>query len=221
MRTKLSQARARKGVTLIELLLAIAITAMIALGVASMMTTVSTVAETDREARSALLRSLAVRESLRAYVEESLCVLQISDDNQTIVVWLEDDLGPGLANISELRVIRFDNATDTIVSDRVTFPDAWHPVTKQIYDAVITSALDPVDLVDAFAGIGMTSRTTLASGIAAARWSLSDADERDAIRARLWFELLAPAAASVDPADVPTTPMLVAFGLPEHRSPER
>jgi type II secretory pathway pseudopilin PulG len=221
MRAKLSQARARLGVTLIELLLAIAITAMIALGVASMMTTVSTVAETDREARSALLRSLAVRESLRAYVEESLCVLQISDDNLTIAVWLEDDLGPGLVNISELRTIRFDPATSTIVAERVKFTEGLHPVIRQSSDAVVTSAMDPIAMVDAFDDLGLTAKTTLASGVSAAQWSLSDATERDATRVRLWFELLAPAAASVDPADVPTTPMLVAFGLPEHRSPER
>jgi prepilin-type N-terminal cleavage/methylation domain-containing protein len=221
MRTIPTQTRARKGVTLIELLLAIAITAMIALGVASMMTTVSTVSETDREARSALLRSLAVREALRAYVEESLCVLQVSDDNLTIAVWLEDDLGPGLVNISEMRVVRFDAATSAIVSERVTFSDGLHPVTRQNQDAVVTSAMDPIAMVDAFDDLGMTTKTTLASGISAAKWSLSDASERDATRARLWFELLAPAAASVDPADIPTTPMLVAFGLPEHRSPGR
>jgi prepilin-type N-terminal cleavage/methylation domain-containing protein len=221
MRAKQSQARARRGVTLIELLLAIAITAMIALGVASMMTAVSTVAETDREARSALLRSLAVREALRAYVEESLCVLQISDDELAIAVWLEDDLGPGLVNISELRVIRFDPATDAVVAERVVFPAGQHPVVRQSFDYIVTDGMDPIAMIQTFSGMSLTAKTTLASGVSAARWSLSDATERSAVRARLWFELLAPAAASADPADVPKTPMLVAFGLPEHRSPDR
>ncbi len=216
-----TRARAPLGVTLIELLLAIAITAMIALGVASMMTAVSTVAETDREARSALLRSLAVREAMRAYVEESLCVLQISADNHTVAIWLEDDSSPGLVNLTELRLLRFEPATNTIVSERITFPDAWHPVAKQQADAIVSKAMDPIATMKAYADLSMTTTTTLASGIADAEWSLSDATAYDATRARLWFELLAPAAAAADPADVPATPMLVAFGLPEHRSPDR
>lgn len=211
----------RRAVTLIELLLAIAITAMVAMGVASMMTTVASVAESDREARSALLRSLAVREALRAYVEESLSVLQVSADGTAIAVWLEDDLGPGLVNVLELRVIRFDSATNSIVSDRVVFPDAWHAVQKQNTNAIVPAIADPIALVDAFAGMSMTARTTLASGIADAEWTLSDAVARNATRARLEFSLQAPSDASVDPDDIPTTPMLVAFGMPDHRSPGR
>lgn len=216
-----ARVRAPLGVTLVELILAIAVTAMIALGVASMMTTVSTVADNDREARSALLRSLAVRESLRAYVEESLCVLKISDDNRTIAVWLEDDLSPGVVNITEVRLIRFEPATNSIVSERVTFDPAAHPVVRQGYDVIVPSAMDPMVMVETLATASLTTKTTLASGIADARWSLSNATARNAVRARLWFELLAPASAAADPAEVPTTPMLVAFGLPEHRSPDR
>jgi prepilin-type N-terminal cleavage/methylation domain-containing protein len=211
----------RRAVTLIELLLAIAITAMVAMGVASMMTTVSTVAVSDREARSALLRSLAVREAVRAYVEESLCVLQVSGDETAIAVWLEDDLGPGLVNILEMRVIRFDSATNSIVADRVVFPDAWHAVQKQSANAIVTSVMDPIAMVDAFAGLSMTARTTLASGIADASWGLSEATARDATRARLRFSLQSPSDESVDPDDIPSTPMLAAFGMPDHRSPGR
>lgn len=211
----------RRAVTLIELLLAIAITAMVAMGVASMMTTVSTVAVSDREARSALLRSLAIREAMRAYVEESLCVLQISADGTAIAVWLEDDLGPGLVNILEMRVIRFDADAGAIVADRVVFPDAWHAVQKQGANTIVTSVMDPIAMVDAFAGLSMTARTTLASGISDASWTLSDATARDAARARLRFSLQSPSDASIDPDDIPTTPMLVAFGMPDHRSPGR
>jgi prepilin-type N-terminal cleavage/methylation domain-containing protein len=219
MRTRMHSTR--RAVTLIELLLAIAITAMVAMGVASMMTTVSTVAVSDREARSALLRSLAVREAVRAYVEESICVLQVSADETAIAVWLEDDLAPGLANVLELRVIRFDSATNSIVADRVVFPDALHAVQKQNANTVVTAGMDCIGLVDAFANASMTARTTIASGIGEASWGLSDAAARDATRVRLRFSLLAPSDASVDPDDIPTTPMLVAFGLPEHRSPGR
>ncbi len=218
---RIRRKRAPFGVTLIELLLAIAITSMIALGVASMMTAVSSVAETDREARSALLRSLAVREAMRAYIEESLCVLEISDDNHTVVVWLEDDLSPGLANLSELRLIRFDPATNSILSERVTLPEGWHPAVRQGADVVVTSAMDLPGMFEGFADLSMTTVTTLASGIADAEWTLSDATPRNATRARLAFELLAPASAAADPDEVPATPMLVAFGLPEHRSPDR
>lgn len=211
----------RRAVTLIELLLAIAVTAMVALGVASMMTTVATVAETDREARSALLRSLAVREAVRAYAEEALCVLQVSADGRSVAVWLEDDLSPGLANVLEMRVLRFDPATSSIVVDRVALPAAWHAVQVQSTNAIVTAAADPIAVMDAFAAIAMTARTTLVSGIADAEWIASDTDTRDATRLRLRFELQAPADAAADPADVPSTPMLVAFGLPEHRSPGR
>jgi len=213
--------RGRAGVTLVELLLAIVITAMVSLGVASMMTTVATVTEADREARSALLRSLAVREALRAYLEEALAVLQVSADGSSIAVWLEDDLTPGCANLLEVRVLTFDADEGTIVASRVEAPDAWHPVQKQALNIIMAASGDIFGTFEGFEPLGMVKSTTLAAGIADVEWALSSANPREARRARLRFDLLAPAPVDADPAEVPTTAMLVAFGLPEHRSPVR
>lgn len=212
-----AHAPSRRGLTLVELLLASAVTAMVAMAIASMMTSVSSVAQGGRENRSSLLRAHAVRESLRAYVEPSLAPVQLSADASSVALWLEDDVSPGFANLLELRLIRFDSAGQRILAERVAFPEVWHAVLKQNSNSVITSAMNPIAMIEAFRSMGMTREVVLASGIDAVRWSVSDeANLRNSARLRVEFDLIA-----ADPGDATTTTMLAAFGLADHRSPSR
>lgn len=213
--------RSRLGVSLVELMLAIAVTAMVALGVASMMTTVGSVAEADREARSALLRTHAARQAVRAYVEESLAVLQVSEDGTKVALWLEDDLGPNLVNLLEVRVLEYDPAAKVIKSRRFSMPDAWHEARKQSTNSVSPASSNFIAMFDAFAMGGMIAETTLVSGVAEAVWEPSDETPTDAKRLRLRVRFYEPAAPDDEDESLETTQMLVAFGMPDHRSPAR
>lgn len=212
-----AHAPARRALTLVELLLASAVTSMVAMAIASMMTSVSSVAQGDRENRSSLLRAHAVRESLRAYVEPSLATLQVSADTSSVALWIEDDLSPGFANLLELRLLRFDAVNKQILAERVAFPEVWHAVLKQNSNSVVTSAMNPIAMIEGFRSMGMTREVVLASGVDAVRWSVSDeANLRNSARLRVEFDLIA-----ADPGDATTTTMLAAFGLADHRSPLR
>lgn len=206
----------RRALTLVELLLASAITAMVALAVASMMTSVSAVSLADRETRSSLLRAHAAREALRAYVEPSIAAIQISPDAATIVLWIEDDISPGMANLFEIRAVRYDSAAKTIVAERVELPIGWHAAQKQQSNTIVTAAMDPLGMIAGMRAANMTRQVVLASGVSSVAWSASDAPTRNATRLRVEIELEA-----AEPAIEEPTRFVFAFGLPNHRSPAR
>ena len=213
--------RARGGVTLIELLLSVAITAMVALGVASMMMSVSAVAQADTEARSALMRAMAVREAVRAYAEDALCVIEVSNDGHSALFWVEDDLSPGAVNLFEMREVRFREDDGQLVLRRIVAPTGWHAVQAQGLNAAVPTNAGLLAWMNSFSALNMLEERVLVSGIADARWVVDGTDPRAAPRVRLEFSIFAPADSNANPADIPTTPMLAAFGLHQHRSPSR
>lgn len=205
-----------RGLTLVELLLASAVTSMVALAVASMMTSISAVSIGDRESRSALLRAHAAREALRAYLEPTLAVVQVSPDGASVVLWIEDDASPGMANLLELRLLRYDAAQERIVAERVELPVGWHPVTKLQTNAIIGASTDAFAAFASMRSMGLTREVTLASGVSSVAWSFSDATARNATRARVELGI-----EPTDPAFESPTVVLAAYGLPNHRSPAR
>ncbi|MBL0927254.1 MAG: hypothetical protein IBJ11_06325 [Phycisphaerales bacterium] len=182
--------RIRRGLTLLELLIALSITGLTGLAVAGVITAVARGVGSISDGRSAVQRAHAAHARLRAYTEPALALLAC-DPARGIALWLHDDRRNGRVNLSELRVFWFDREARTITVERVQFPADWPPAWIEQSDGVLALIDDPFAVMLTQRAMGRTRRDVLADGIA--EWSLATnaPDPRDANRLRLTLGVVA------------------------------
>ncbi|MCH2132976.1 MAG: type II secretion system GspH family protein [Phycisphaerales bacterium] len=142
MNMKKTHRAARRGMTLIETVLAISITAMVGGAITTMMAAVTDEVTANQETRTNLIRSGLAQSRFSSYIARAHCVLDMTDTSMTL--WLEDSREGGTVHASEIRWIRFDPRTGTVESSFVCFPETWSEATRLMAD---TEFLD-VDHVD-------------------------------------------------------------------------
>ena len=107
---------AARGLTLPELLLAIAGTAIIGAAVATMLTGVAYGSSTSHDLRTLVTRHKVLGARLVAAVRESRQVL--AADADTLVLWVSDADGDDKPSLLELRRVEFDTVGQTLSSYR-------------------------------------------------------------------------------------------------------
>jgi len=199
----------RRGVTLLELMLAISITAMVGLGVASMLSMVSSSTQSSRDARSLLLRAHAGQIRLRSYLDTSLCLLQY-DEAQGLAVWLHDQRTLESVNLSEIRVFWFDEVAGTLTVEWVNFPENWTELQIQTFDTTVPAGSDFFLEMEAQRAAGMTATLELIEGLTWHEMTFDNAVITDATRmtAQMEFEV----------AEGDRRRTLSTFGLANHQS---
>jgi len=202
---------ARRALTVLELLLALMVTGLVGLGIASMLTMVSSSASADQDRRSVILRSHAAQVRLRAYVVPALCILQ-HDPNEGIAIWLHDERPRNNVNLSELRVIWWREGERRLVVERVVFPEEWSDLMKEMADHPLPAGTNFFDTMAAQRGLGRTQSETLIDQLEGFEVVFNEASPLDAARIR--FEL----TLATDGGD--THESLLAMGMPNHRHPE-
>lgn len=163
----------RSGMTLIELLLALSITALIAAGIASMLGTVTTGLVTKRDSRSVLVAAHAAQARLGAYAVPAQCVLASTDTSVTL--WAHDEVESDTVHATEIRWIRFDETSGSIVVEFVSFPDNWSRVSKELANVEYPSATNFETVRAGFAAQNMLGTLTLVDTIASAIVTLDEA----------------------------------------------
>ena len=125
----LTRRRARKaaGFTMVELMLALGITGLIAAAVAAMMTTVSYGATEARDARALVAKSKALQARITAAIRTGVLILDANtaadDGDDFVILWRPGpEAAPNTPRTSELQRIAFDTATGRIVSYRNPAP---------------------------------------------------------------------------------------------------
>jgi len=126
-----------RGLTLIELLIGLAITAMIGAAIASMMFGVTRGTASGREMRELAVKSKALSARVTAAVRRSSMVLAAGDDY--LVLWVYDLDGDGTPSTLELQRISYDAAADTITSYE---PDPAATDAEHELDADFEAATD-------------------------------------------------------------------------------
>ncbi|MDY6913940.1 MAG: prepilin-type N-terminal cleavage/methylation domain-containing protein [Planctomycetota bacterium] len=118
----------RRGLTLVELAVAVTITSVTALAVAGLSIALGNsysgsqeFSDSIRTGRSA---TLTIQSALRR------ANLVTAANGQALMFWTDDTNSDGLINLDEMRVILWDNASGTVKSHQVVFPDAMGPATK-------------------------------------------------------------------------------------------
>jgi len=103
----------RRGMTLLELMLALAGTALIGAAVAGMLTAVSYGTDADKDLRALVVRNQVLAGRISAAIRGSDDLLAAGDG--LLVLWVEDTNDDGLPSAAELRRIERDPATRRVL----------------------------------------------------------------------------------------------------------
>jgi len=201
-----------RALTLLELMLALAITGMIGVGIASTMTMVAAGARGERDGRSAVLRTHAVGVRLHAYLDDALCVLQ-HDAEQGVALWLHDPGREGVVNLSEIRVIWWDAQNQRLSVERVRLPDTWPPLLKATHDAPVPASSDFFAVIRQQRDAGLTSTRSLMEQVQQFQASFDAAEVQSAERVDL--------VVGEQVEEIGVFQSLLTFTLTEHRRPVR
>ena len=169
----------RRGLTLIELMLALAITAMVAAAISGMLTAISTGEHLRRDNRMFIMRAHAAKTRLGAYLSRSRCVLDANGADA--VLWLEDSRGSGTVHASEIRWLIFNTVDGTLDVHFVDMPDEWTNIAKDLQDNEYDSDADWSAVWNDYDGQGYISTLTLVDGLQSVSVSTDQPDPLDSV----------------------------------------
>lgn len=115
----------RRGLTLIEMLLALSGMALIGGAIASMLVAVSYGTKTDKDLRSLVTKQMALRGRLSATLRESAMVLEQGDGY--VFLWTFDKDGSSAPNLDEIVLIEFDAGAETLSAYRAPATPTANP----------------------------------------------------------------------------------------------
>ena len=141
----------RRATTLPELIISLTVTALVALGVASMLQAASYGTSSRREVRRVAVRAQEVRARLDSAIRSARAVLACEDGR--LVLWTGDSRTDGHVNLSELQLIEVPAGSSRLTSYATRFPAGW---TQAQIDAADASYAPTAD----FAGICRAAKTS-------------------------------------------------------------
>jgi len=175
--TRTAPAR-RRGLTLLELVLALAGTALIGAAVAGMLTAVAYGTDADKDLRALVVRHQVLAGRVSAAIRGAEEVL--AADDGLLVLWVEDTNEDGLPSVQELRRIEHDADTGRLLA----------------YDPTDAAADTAYAVDDDFAAAtalliaeGAMSSTVWGTGVIGWAVSLDDADPQAAVLVTHTLEL--------------------------------
>lgn len=202
--------RAGRGLSVVELLIGVAITSMVALAIASMLTMVAQASGRSRDDQSVLMRAHLAQARLRAYAEPALNILS-ADPAQGVAIWLQDDT-PGLTvNLTELRIMWFDAAAQQVYVERVEFPTNWTPMMMQAANVALPSTSNFFATMLAQRAAGMTVTNTLLETVTTFELTAAGAKLQASDHVRFALTLVSDAGESRS--------LYVVVGLANHTEP--
>ncbi|MEM6392557.1 MAG: type II secretion system protein [Planctomycetota bacterium] len=155
----------RRGLTLVELLLAISGTVVIGAAIVAMLTSSAYATDEANDIRALVVRHKATSARLAANIRESKQVLAAGADY--LVLWVADTDGDDAPSLLELRRIELDGVSDTL-----RIRDADPSATDVVYTLADNFAL----LTDALALGSDFPAIDLSEQVSALSFTLNDAD---------------------------------------------
>lgn len=162
---------ARRGMTMIELMIALTITVIITAGLAGMVSAVSAGVMTTRDTREVMVRAAVAQARLDSYVAPARSIL--AAEPSRLVLWLNDGRQSKTVHLSEVRWLTYDAAGDRLIIQLVEFLDenealtgdeefstlsaaAWESQRQQLFT---TSRLRTIPLVDGVESVEISTDT--------------------------------------------------------------
>ncbi len=157
----------RRGLTLLEFMISILITSLIAVTMGGMITAVARSVEADRYSRETIVRGQALDVRLGSFITPSLCVLDSTAKPESIVIWLEDSRVSDTVHLTEIRWIEREAGTNTVVAHYVKFPDSMSQVERDTLDVEVPVAgADWWAALATMQALGYTEKTRLCDQVA-------------------------------------------------------
>ncbi|MCI0631388.1 MAG: hypothetical protein L0Y44_12130 [Phycisphaerales bacterium] len=132
--------RSARGLSLVELMLAMTITVMVSGAIAGMLGAVTSGVGTRRDTRAVMILANAAQSRLSAYIAPARCLL--AADGANLTLWLTDARESGTVHATEVRWLIVDEAAGTLDVSYVHFPDAWIQAAKDLEDHEFPASTD-------------------------------------------------------------------------------
>ena len=152
-----------RGFTLVELLLGLAISGVVAAGIAAMLGGVATGIAVGTDTRTGMLATGIIQGRVAEAVTPAACVL--SAEPQRAVFWFGDSRPGGMVEPSELGWLTIDPDRGVVNIERVEFPDAWNAIDRARADRPIRPNSNPFPVLDEFRLRGLVRTEILADGV--------------------------------------------------------
>jgi prepilin-type N-terminal cleavage/methylation domain-containing protein len=165
--------RNRRGLTLLELLLAMIITALVAGAIAGMLGAVSAGVGSRKDNRDIMVRAHASQSRLAAYFATARCVL--ASDPTSVTIWLNDSRESGSVHATEIRWLQFDALAGEVVVQYVDFPDNWTRTACELADIEYPASTDWASVLATYQTKGMISTRALVDNLASASVTMNKA----------------------------------------------
>ena len=156
-----------RGVMLVEILLALAITGLVAAGVASLLMATASGTKDRQELRQRNVRVDVLAHRLDGAIRSS-CML-LARDSRTLVLWTGDKNKDGAVNVAELRRIEHDNSAKQIICYEA--PATLPAASNTAYDLTTTTAANFLTATAALRGTASFPGTVWGNNVQA--WSSS------------------------------------------------
>ncbi|UCD75598.1 MAG: prepilin-type N-terminal cleavage/methylation domain-containing protein [Phycisphaerales bacterium] len=163
----------RRGLTLLELMLALTVTALVAAAISGMMAAVTTGVNSRRDSRAVMVRASAAESRVSAYVAPSRCVLRVNP--VSLVLWMSDDRESETVHATEVRWLLFSPESGSLDVCYVKFPDSWTQAAKDLQDQVHPRDSDWILVLSTYRSNGWTVEYPIVDGLDNARFS-ADSD---------------------------------------------
>lgn len=190
-RKNFSGSRTRRGVTLVELMLALSVLSLVGICIAMMIkgTADGTAGATD--GRRHLVRMQSLEAQIAQTVRPCQCILAAG--NGYLVLWLGDGQDANIAtnqavNLSELLLIEHDSANKKLKVYRTTWPAGTSVATMIANDTTYAGNSNWYSAATAAKGNYFTG-TTIANNVTSCNVTLDSANATSAMMATLWITL--------------------------------
>lgn len=192
----------RRGLTLIELTLAMTVTMMVAAAIAAMLSAVATGVGSRNDTRSAMVRANAANARLGSYIMTSKCVLGVYPDNG-IALWLDDTRASNTVHATEIRWLLYDTVTQSLNVYFVKFPDEWAQAAKDLADVEFLLSANWITVLETYQTAGQIAVVPLVDALDAVT---TVADTNTALDVRsLYFNLEMLSGSGTTPIRISST----------------
>jgi hypothetical protein len=164
----------RRGLTFLEFILAMAVTAMVAMAITGMLTSVAMGQQLRRDNRAFVIRTHALKSRLCAYIAPSRSFLMCNGTD--LVLWFNDARESDSVHASEIRWITFDAVAGTLDVHYVSFPADWTDVAIALEDLEYPSDANWSSVYASFDANDLIASYTLLDGLVTVLVTTDEAD---------------------------------------------
>ena len=111
--------RTRKGFTLVEITLAMAVAAVVGLGVVSLTSAMFSAIDASNDSYGCVQTGRVLMLRLASVFRSAQLITDVSPDNASVMAWAGDTNGDRAINFSELMIIRWDSQTQQVVRETI------------------------------------------------------------------------------------------------------